>query len=440
MDTHTYKRYTAEQVLQTQSSGNLYKGHDSVLHRDVMLYISEFDVSVDSGPSVIQAVKNGSQLPEDRFMHVWDIEVDALSIMIVLKPELGYFLADELTSHSLNIDEILAIVRQIGQSMQESAKDGIYGYSVYANNIWIQGLNQPIIINYWNHDEPLWSGAGGLGRLLYQLAVRTKKLPTDIDALDASLLQALSGLPNAKKEAISRWMRAALQDRKSLTLLLQGLDQLLLTHQERGQQEVEDEETSKDGQEIQDDPDQYEDTIILPAIVPEKKYAPLVQELAPRRPTIKKEPKPAPAAAEIEPDKKMSKKKKWIIAGAVLGALLVTEIFAVELLRNPDSTPKSSTVTEPPVVQNPVPQPVVPAPTTPAPVVPKPTTDSETAIVPNLKGLSVAEADTLLKSLRLRYKYTIEANEQSAGLIFKQELPADQQVAVGTEVTFYVGK
>src|SRR5665647_3781611 len=113
MDTNTYKRYTAEQILQTQTSGNLYKGHDSVLHRDVMLYISEFDVSTDSGPSVIQAVKDGSQLPEDRFMHVWDIEVDSLSIMIVLKPELGYFLADELDDNSFTLDEILGLIRQL---------------------------------------------------------------------------------------------------------------------------------------------------------------------------------------------------------------------------------------------------------------------------------------------------------------------------------------
>lgn len=418
MDTNTYKRYTAEQCLQTQTSGNLYKGHDSVLHRDVMLYISEFDVSFDSAPSVIQAVKDGSQLPEDRFMHVWDIEVDSLSIMIVLKPELGYFLADELDSHSLTLDEILGLIRQLGQSMQESAKDGIQGYSVYANNIWIQGLNQPIIINYWNHDDILWSGAGGLGRLLYQMVLRTKKLPTDTEALDSSLLNALSELTDAKKEAVSKWMRAALQNRKSLSILLQGLDQLLLTHQEH---------------------DVHEDIVIS-----ENQYALPVQEQTPRRPEIKKEikrePQEKPVKPEAEAKKKMGKKQKWIIAAVVLGALLVTEIFAVQVLRKPDSPSKEPSVTETPAIQNPASKPIVPTPATPVPTAPKPVTDQETAIVPNLKGMIQADAEKKLLELGLKYQYFLEVNEQSPGSVFKQEPQAGQKVAKGTEVTFYVGK
>jgi hypothetical protein len=426
MDTNTYKRYTAEQCLQTQTTGNLYKGHDSVLHRDVMLYITKFDVSVDSGSSVIQAVKNGSQLPEDRFMHVWDIEVDSQSIMIVLKPELGYFLADELESHILKFDEILLLIRQLGQSMQEAAGDGVLGYSVYANNIWIQGHNQPIVINYWNNEDKLWSGASGLARLLYQLVVRTNNLPADIEAMDASLLSALRELPDAKKEAVSRWMRAALQDRKSLSILLQGLDQLLLTHKEK---------------------DQHQEIALT-----EKKYNAPVQKpvsrqteetLEPNKESGKESRKAAmgeSVKSEPETKKKMGKKQKWILIGALLSVLLVTEILVVQLLRKPDSPSIQTDIIETPVSEKPAPTPVVPPPTTPAPTVPKPATDQEQAIVPNLKGIPLADAEKKLLDLGLKYQYFLEANEEFPGSVFKQEPQAEQSVAKGTVVTFYVGK
>jgi hypothetical protein len=420
MDTNTYKRYTTEQCLQKQLSGKLYKGRDSILHRDVMLYICEFDGNGNSVHTVIQSVKDGSQLPEERFMHVWDIEVDAHSIMIVLKPELGYFLSDELNTHSLTLYEMLILIRSLGQSMQEAAKDGIDGFSVYANNIWIQGMNQPIIINYWNSEDTLWSGAAGLSRLLYQLIVRTQKVPNDLDAIDSMLVKALGELPAAKKEAISKWVRAALQDRKSLNMLLQGLDQLLLTYKTQDEAALADKKIvlpvkdsykqPEDGLE-EEDQDEDEDDF---------------------RSGLRDEP------SQSEPRKRMARKKKWMIGGIVVGALLVTEILTVQILRKPeDATPKQPSVTE----QTPiVPNSTLPVTPVPAPAVPKPAADSDVVIVPNLKDLPIKEAGDTLVAAGLRYQYLIEANEQFPGKVFKQEPQANATAAKGSEVLFYVGK
>jgi beta-lactam-binding protein with PASTA domain len=76
----------------------------------------------------------------------------------------------------------------------------------------------------------------------------------------------------------------------------------------------------------------------------------------------------------------------------------------------------------------------------PVPTAPKPLTDQETAIVPNLKGMPLKDAEKTLLDLDLKYKYFIEVNEQFPGSVFKQELPADQKVEKGTVVIFYVGK
>ncbi|MCU6795468.1 PASTA domain-containing protein [Paenibacillus sp. WQ 127069] len=449
MDTHTYKRYNKEQQLQKQSSGNLYKGRDSILHRDVMLYISEFNENEGPRLDVIQSIKDGSQLPEDRFMHVWDIELDSHSIMIVLKPELGYFLEEELESHSLSVYEILVLIRTLGQSMQDAAKDGISGFSVHANNIWIQGANQPIIINYWSNEDPLWSEAGGLGRLLYQLIAKTSIIPANVEAMGLLLVDALGKMPVDEKEVIIKWIRAAVLDRKSLTVLLKGLDQMLLTYPEHLDMErtlsekklippiPPDPDLTKKMAAVQSPQEQFQsrsfqDTIISPPKSAPYQAKPVQQQARP----VQHQPQSDPEELETAV-RRSGTKKKWILAGLIILVLLIAEMLTVHLLRKPDQPSNQPVVVEKPAVPNPTPQPTTP---TPAPATPKPVNEGDIVVVPNLKDMPLKEAEALLLANNLRYQFFLEANEASAGKVMRQDPPANQNVEKGTEVTFYVGK
>ncbi len=447
MDTHTYKRYNKEQQLQKQSSGNLYKGRDSILHRDVMLYISEFDESEGPRLDVIQSIKDGSQLPEDRFMHVWDIELDSHSIMIVLKPELGYFLEEELESHSLSVYEILILIRTLGQSMQNAAKDGISDFSVHANNIWIQGANQPIIINYWNNEEPLWSEAGGLGRLMYQLIAKTSIIPANVEAMGLLLVDALGKMPVDEKEVIIKWIRAAVLDRKSLTVLLKGLDQMLLTYPEHLDMErtlsekkliPADPDITKKIAAVQSSQEQVQSRSLQDTIISTPKTAQYQSKSAQQQQARPVQRQPQPDPEEQEADVRRSgTKKKWMLAGLIIVVLLIAEMLTVHLLRKPDQPSNPPVVVEKPADPSPAPQPTTP---TPVPTTPKPVKDGDIVVVPNLKDMPLKEAEALLLANNLRYQFFLEANEASAGKVMRQDPPANQNVEKGTEVTFYVGK
>ncbi|SFL43569.1 PASTA domain-containing protein [Paenibacillus sp. 1_12] len=434
MDTHTYKRYNKEEQLQKQSLGILYKGHDSILNRDVMLYITEFDENEGPRLEVMQSIKDGSQLPEDRFMHVWDIELDSHSIMIVLKPELGYFLEQELETHSLTVYEILILIRRLGQNILEAAKDGISGFSVHANNIWMQGDNQPIIINYWSNEDSQRSEAPGLGRLLYQLVAKTHIIPVDVNAMGLLMTDALGKMTDDEKDPIVRWMRFALLNSKSFTQLLKGLDQILLTYPDHEdiertliekkliapvppvQASVEKVENKAQSTQQQIQSHSFQDTIII-------------------------RPKPDQHQHKVDSEdtevvKRSGNKKKWILAGFIILVLLIGEMLTVHLLRKPDQT-SNQTVVEKPAVQNPTPQLTTP---TPAPVAPKPVKDEDIVVVPNLKDMPLKEAEALLLANNLRYAFFMEANEASAGKVMRQDPPANEKVEKGTEITFYVGK
>ncbi|MNI10465.1 PASTA domain protein [compost metagenome] len=60
--------------------------------------------------------------------------------------------------------------------------------------------------------------------------------------------------------------------------------------------------------------------------------------------------------------------------------------------------------------------------------------------MPNLVGLTQAEAERKSLASRLRYSFVIETNEQSPGEVFKQEPEAGSKIKTGEEIKFWISK
>jgi hypothetical protein len=416
MENTEYKRYTIEQCLQTQLSGKLYKGRDSVLHRDIMLYISEFTNNLSSADSIIQKIKKGSPLSSERYMHVLDIEVESESIMIILMPGMGRFLEDELESHTFTLREMLVLIRELGQSVEEAASLGIRGISLSAANIWIQEHNQPTLVNYWDSENKRWTGGSGLCHLLYQLIVRSKQIPDDWDVMNSRLLAALQGVSAIKKEEISRWVQAAFQDKVALSVLLEGLNELI--------------------------PPLHTEVKPVPPIQPGP--PPVQRSVQQQRPIQQQQPIPKPLLPKKEEETPIAikkywgfTKKKWVVGSVILCLLLVSELVIVHILRKPDPALNQPNGDSPAVSQNKPPQSNTPA---PAPTTPNPAPTPDIVLMPDLKGLTQKDAEQQALALGLHYQFFIEANEQSKGTVFKQEPAAKEKVPKGGNITFYIGK
>ncbi|WP_018130614.1 PASTA domain-containing protein [Effusibacillus pohliae] len=60
--------------------------------------------------------------------------------------------------------------------------------------------------------------------------------------------------------------------------------------------------------------------------------------------------------------------------------------------------------------------------------------------VPNLLGLSKSDAENLLLSKHMRYRYSIVASDAQSGTVFKQEPAPGQPYTAGQRVVFYVSQ
>lgn len=60
--------------------------------------------------------------------------------------------------------------------------------------------------------------------------------------------------------------------------------------------------------------------------------------------------------------------------------------------------------------------------------------------MPNLLGFTQAEAEKRVLAAGLRYVYYLENNEETKGLVFKQEPKSGASIAKGDNISFWVSK
>lgn len=455
-------RYEVRRTVRELRLGTMYEAFDRSLSRSVLLYeIAPERTTTDSR----ETVKRGASFTHDRFMHILDVGTEKGMPYAVFKACEGSPLVDELHRHRLRPQQLLTAVYELGKAMQDAAEEGMYGFSVCADNLWLGSGAAFMPIHYWDAADERRRGAAGLCHLLYQLAARTDELPDHADTADNRLRIALRALPPETLEALLALYRRVFREKLSLTAFLLELHvhiQGAATKEAIRPAPAAQPQTEKQPQQTQPQtvqqpvPRPQPQHIAAPRSVPERKAerpAPVQAAASPLEETKKFQAVAEPAASgDTEPeengasaDRRSIWKKIAIISGAAclfvivfVGGLML--IFQVANPSESDRTAAKDTAPASPSTAAPTPAPKQPDTGNAAADKTVQTVEAVPTTIPQLVGLSKADAEKRALASGLHYTFYIEKDNAAKDTVFKQEPKAGDPAVKGGSVTFWVSK
>jgi hypothetical protein len=413
MDKTTEKRYIPGAQILSYHDGALHHGKDLFLNRSVMLYTRECQAG-QSGEEYILGFSNRSSFKHEGFHYILDTSFDQQSVLIVLQSKPGYLFLEQFKKKIWTCSQGITLVAELGISMLDAMEAQITGFSVGAHNLWMGRNGRLSIINYWDEGEPQTQGAIGLCGLLIQIFSGATKIPGPFEALHTHLERI--HIPSAtaeQKNALIKLVKLVCQGEASLSTFVFGLRSLPLVSQT-----------------------DLHDTPLAP---PVKTASPVGSMLSNGR-KVEQDVENIPMGdADIQ--EKPNRLYKWVGAGVFT---LVFTGFLIWLLSYsphpkgdvaviPSESSKPALESVP--TNTPESQPTV----SPGNQESKPGLNMEVTI-PNLVGLTQADAEKQALSSGLHYDFNLEANQSAKGTVFKQDPAPGTQVVKGDDVTFWVSK
>lgn len=388
------QRYHFEKQVLSTANGILHEGKDLSLQRQVFLYQiqSNRQTTKEETKRLLGSV---AHFANPLFFHILDLDEGKDGVYAVLEYRSGDSLLHVLNSRSfpLSFPEALHLIMGLGETLQDALEERVRGFSVTAENIWLD-RDQLMVINYWAEGDIQQRGVLGLVHLFYQLLYQTTDLPADSDSIEKEISLSMEPYFPEKKEKFAKLIRRVLKGHESLSaflLELQSLEKedITLTHNEEDQP-------------VNDSPIET---------IPE---------------VIDKVPKRRPFS------------KRMAIASGFLLLIILGYVSYVQLRSNPSTAPASLPAETPkPVKANET----VATPPSPIEIEATPLPSSDNMIlIPDLYGLSKEEAEKLALANGLHYKYFVEHNELQEGLVFKQEPESGTEVSKGGYITFWISK
>jgi hypothetical protein len=299
--------------------------------------------------------------------------------------------------------------------MLDGMEEQITGYSVGVENLWLGDDDRLSIINYWEDGESKFIGPLGLCSLIIQLSSGSIQIPNPYTALDDYLLQIdRLQASSEEKSTLIKLVRRAYHGQASLSSLVIGLQGLLHLTQMN----------------------------ISKADTPEANPV----AAASRRQTQQQAAVPAnmeilPSESDYEDDDEDEVKTPFykrmgiVIPGLILAAFLIWVLWPTS-----QSSKKPSETDPTNVVQTPAPQTTTEPPQATASPDGSQIGDGVDTTIPNLIGMTQAEAEKQALASGLHYKYIMEINTEAKGTVFKQDPSPDTIVKKGENVTFWVSK
>lgn len=444
MEMNFGNRYEVRRSVRELPLGTLFEAYDRPLNRSVLLYeIAPERTTTDSRAAVMR----GAAFTHDRFLHILDVGTEKGMPYAVFKSCEGGPLIDELHRHRIRPQQLLTAVYELGKAMQDAAEEGIYGYSVCADNLWLGSGASFLPIHYWDAADERRRGAFGLCHLLYQLSARTDQLPENAETAENRLRISLRSLPSETMEAVLSLYRRVHREKLSLTAFLLELHNI---RQTMPSSEVPEPVAIRPPQSPAPRPE-------LVQKAPEQKSerpAPAPKEAVSMEETKRFQAVAEPAgdeAAETEEADSSSYrggiwKKIALIAGA---ASLFTVVFIGGIMlifhwANPTEPARSAAKT---VAQSPATasdaasaSKEAVAATAKEDQPPVTTADAAPTAIPQLVGISKAEAEKRALAAGLHYNFYIEKDTAAKDTVFKQDPQAGAPAVKGDSVTFWVSK
>jgi eukaryotic-like serine/threonine-protein kinase len=390
MDKSIEKRYVPHSQIHSLNNGSIHYGEDLFLHRKVMLYMTEF-VEKQSVEAYTLKIRKTASFKNDGFLHILDTSFEERSVLIVLQFRPGKLLLGELKQPMWTFPYAIKLVADLGVSMLDAMEEQIIGYSIGVENLWLSEDEHLSIINYWEEGETHTQGAIGLCRLLLQLLSGSTEIPGPFEAIHTYLERIHIPMATAEqKVALVTLIKRVCQGQASLSTLIFDLQSFFVAKKAN------------------------------------EEAIPFYSAKAIENNSVD------PKAVEKEPIRLF----KWVGIGGAFS--LVLAIFLIwflwpspkhnEHVSVPTSTDKPSLNPSPIKTLEPTSKPQSTA------------KENQEVSVPNLIGLTQADAEKQALSVGLHYDYFLEANQQTKGSVFKQNPDAGTKASKGDNITFWVSK
>ncbi|MFD0693047.1 PASTA domain-containing protein [Paenibacillus sp. GCM10027628] len=390
LDRRIGNRYVSNSQITTLYNGVLHYGEDLFLNRKVIFYSTVLKEG-QSEDTYLLKFKHTASFNHEGFLHILDTSFKERTVLIVLQQKPGQLLTEHGSGQPWVFENAVNLVTDLGVSMLDAMEEQVTGFSVGMENLWY-GENERIsVINYWDEGTPLTQGARGLCGLLVQLLTGKKEMTDPFDVLHTHLERIqIKGATDEQKEALIKLVKHVGQGQASLSTLIFGLRKLQTVS------------------------------------IPDEEQLPL----------------PSRTSFSSEPVQKLPFLKRKSVGAAVL---VVVAIFAIWMV-----WPSSSKTNRPTPSHSDKPVSALPTPT-PSPLKatssPKAsetsgagTEASKEVLIPNLVGLTLADAEKQALAAGLHYNYLLETGSQAKDTVTKQDPAAGTKGMQGDNVTFWVSK
>ncbi|MBP1961614.1 PASTA domain-containing protein [Paenibacillus aceris] len=394
-------RYIPGSRIISLPQGALHDGEDLFLTRKVLLY------NIKLGPGQIGAdymrtLHHKAAFIHDGFQHILDTSVEEDSVTIILQAKPGSLFSRRVHMKQWTFHQVIAMIADLGVSLLDALEERITGFSVAAENLWLDDHGKLSVINYWDEGDTQAQGAVGLCRLMIQLLNGAQPVKSEFEVMHTQLERAV--IPTAspeQKDALVKLVKLICQGQASLSSFVFGLR----SFQPSG---------------LKEEP--------LRAAIQRPVRSPRVHEV----PEVEDD---TDSEDETEYSTSNSRLRKTGIGAA---AVLVVAIAGWILW--PSSEKERPVVVTPAETSTPAPPTNSPSAT---PVSTKSTGNAkqlEEIVVPNLVGQALADAEKQALAVGLHYNYVIEASNQPKGTVIRQDPLPGVKGMQGDNVTFWVSK
>ncbi|WP_175532041.1 PASTA domain-containing protein [Paenibacillus sp. yr247] len=393
-------RYVPGTQIVSLPHGTLNYGDDLFLTRKVLLYKIQLQPG-QFGADYMRTLHHKAAFIHEGFQHILDTSVEEDSVTIILQAKPGSLFSRHVNNKEWSFNHIVAMIADLGVSLLDALEERITGFSVGAENLWLDDHGKLSVINYWDLGDPQAQGAIGLCRLMIQLFTGAETITGAFEVMHTHLERA--PIPSATPEqklAIVKLVKLICQGQASISSLIFGLRSLPTSGQKYDAIPTHLQSNYKNQE--ANEADEEED---------------------------------APSAT-VKRALSLSALSK-----AGLGAAAVIVVIVAVWALWPSSNKKLPVVVTPIQTATPIPPSNSPEAT---PTTTKPVGDAnkktEEVVIPNLIGQTQADAEKQALAAGLHYNYVIEANDQPKGTVIRQDPKPGIQGLQGDNVTFWVSK
>ncbi|WP_276914282.1 Stk1 family PASTA domain-containing Ser/Thr kinase [Aneurinibacillus aneurinilyticus] len=369
-----YERYVPDTLLYTGEAGELYRGHDSILRRDILLCIFPRKAAqterIMHGSSTLQILDRGETVDKG---------------FAVLEYIPGLLLDSAPNARKLSLKEALGMAREFIQILQEADQTIGRGLMLTKYNLWLTEAGEIKVVNTWEVSEAaVGHEISDMFRLMHHLMFGAIEIELPISQVIEEMALSYTGDPFVIRKSLRAiWRREEKRSTEQYErMLAQTLEDITSLYQyiKKMQAGVRSSVSFEEREETQ-----------------------LEKTEQPRRNGSMKNP---------------GTKKKWFtkfpmkrFTAVALLAIVCITAFAFMQNDNPSSA-KSVEAVKPDTAAEP------------------PKTENKAGVeVPDVKGLSLEEAGQKLDQAGLHYKYYLESSIRKKGTVLKQNPAAGEHVS-----------